>query len=47
MSKVKLVELNKQVASKSEEVLNRILNLQTDAQQQISVLKKIEAEYMK
>ena len=47
MSKLKLVELNKQVASKSEEVIGKILNLQTDAQQQISVLKKIEAELIK
>jgi translation initiation factor IF-2 len=47
MSKLKLVELNKQVASKSEEVLKKVMTLQTDAQQQISVLKKLEAELIK
>jgi len=47
MSKMKLVDLNKQVTAKTEDVLGRILTLQADAQQQISVLKRIEAELIK
>ena len=46
MSKIKILEVNKNLAGQAQELLNKVTNKQSETQMQLKTAKTLEAELL-